>query len=90
MKPRNKFQRKILELSKTLSPLNEHQYKEAVRKVAPHIAKYNSKKEYVCLDCGHSWKGDEATKVVCPHCSAKLDVDKTRKWNFVIELISQS
>lgn len=71
-----------MELSKTLSPLNEHQYKEAVRKVAPHIAKYNSKKEYVCLDCGHSWKGDEATKVVCPHCSAKLDVDKTRKWNF--------
>lgn len=82
MKPKNKFQRKILELSKTLSPLNQHQYKEAVRKVAPHIAKYNSKKEYVCLDCGHSWKGDEATKVVCPHCSAKLDVDKTRKWSY--------
>lgn len=71
-----------MELSKTLSPLNEYQYKEAVRKVAPHIAKYNSKREYVCLDCGHSWKGDGATKVVCPHCSAKLDVDKTRKWNF--------
>lgn len=82
MKPRNKFQRKILKLSQGLSPLSEYQRKDAIRKVAPHIAKYNSKKQYVCLDCGHSWIGAEADKVVCPHCVAKLKVDKTRTWNF--------
>lgn len=82
MKPRSKFQREILSLSRKLSPLSEHQHKEAVRKAAPHIAKYNSKKEYVCLDCGHSWSGAEAKRVVCPHCGSKLEVDKSRKRNY--------
>lgn len=79
MKPRTKLQRKILELSHKLSPLSDYQHNEAIKKVAPHIAKYNSKNEYVCLDCGHTWKGDEKATVICPHCSAKLEVDKTRK-----------
>lgn len=82
MKPRNKLQRKILKLSQGLSPLSEYQRKDAIRKVAPHIAKYNSKKQYVCLDCDHSWTGAEADKVACPHCATKLKVDKTRTWNY--------
>ncbi len=82
MKPKNKYQRKILELSQGLSPLTEYQRKRAIAKAAPHIAKYNSKKQYVCLDCGHSWTGEEKKSVVCPHCSAKLEVDKGRKWNY--------
>ena len=82
MKPRNKLQKRVLALSKTLSPLTDHQLKEALRKVAPHIAKYNSKKEYVCLDCGHKWNGAESKQIVCPHCATKLEVDKSRKRNF--------
>ncbi|TGY79068.1 PcfJ domain-containing protein [Lepagella muris] len=82
MKPKTKLQRKILALSQTLSPLSDYQYKEAVRKIAIHIAKYSPKRGYECLDCGHTWTGAEAKKVVCPHCSAKLEVDKTRKRNF--------
>ena len=82
MKPRNKLQRKILKLSQGLSPLTKHQYKEAVRKVGLHIAKYSPKRGYECLDCGHTWTGTEAKRVVCPHCAAKLEVDKTRKKNF--------
>ena len=82
MKPRNKLQRKILKLSQGLSPLTKYQYKEAVRKVGLHIAKYSSKRGYECLDCGHTWTGAEAKRVVCPHCGAKLNVDATRKRNF--------
>ncbi len=69
-------------LSQGLSPLTEYQRKRAIAKAGLHIAKYNSKKQYVCLDCGHSWTGEEKSSVVCPHCSAKLKVDKTRKWNY--------
>ena len=82
MKPKNKLQRKVLKLSQSLSPLTEHQNKEAIRKVGLHIAKYSSTKGYECLDCGHTWTGVEAKRVICPHCAAKLDVDKSRKRNF--------
>lgn len=82
MKPRTKLQKEVLKLSKTLSPLSKFQYKEAVRKIGLHIAKYNPKKGYECLDCGHSWSEAEAQNVVCPHCAAKLQVDKSRKKNF--------
>ncbi|MBD5306574.1 MAG: hypothetical protein HDS14_02965 [Bacteroides sp.] len=82
MKPRTKLQRKILKLSQGLSPLTKFQYKEAVRKVGLHIAKYSPKKGYECLDCGRTWTGTEAKRVVCPHCGAKLNVDTTRKKNF--------
>ena len=82
MKPKNKLQRKVLKLSQSLSSLTKHQNKEAIRKVGLHIAKYSSTKGYECLDCGHTWTGVEAKRVICPHCAAKLDVDKSRKRNF--------
>ncbi len=85
MKPRNKFQKRLLKLSQSLSPLNEYQRQGAIKKIAPHIAKYNSKKEYVCLDCGHSWTGEKKKNVVCPHCSSKLKVDSSRKWNYCVK-----
>lgn len=82
MKPRTKLQKKILKLSQSLPPLNEYQRKRAIAKAGLHIAKYNSKKQYVCLDCGHSWTGEAESNVVCPHCFTKLKVDKGRKWNY--------
>lgn len=82
MKPKNKLQRKVLKLSQSLSPLTKYQNKEAIRKVGLHIAKYSPKRGYECLDCGHTWTEAEAKRVVCPHCAAKLEVDKTRKKNF--------
>lgn len=82
MKPKNALQKKILKLSQALYPLSDYQRQSAIRKIAPHIAKYNSKKEYVCLDCGHSWTGAEAKTIVCPHCGKKLEVDKSRRWNY--------
>lgn len=86
MKPRNKFQKTIIEHSKKLPALSAYQEKQAIKHVAPHIAKLNSKGEYVCMDCGHSWKMEKqskSSKVVCPHCFAKLEVDKDRKRKYV-------
>ena len=82
MKARTNLQKKILKLSQGLPPLSEYQRKRAIAKAGLHIAKYNSKKQYVCLDCGHSWIGEEESKIVCPHCLTKLKVDKKRTWNY--------
>lgn len=79
MKPRNKFQKEVIECSHKLPGLSEYQIKQAIKQVAPHIAKLNAKGEYTCLDCGKSWKGSETKKVVCPHCSSKLEVDRGLK-----------
>lgn len=79
MKPRNELQRRVLKYSHKLPPLTDFQRREAIRKVAPHIAKLNAKKEYVCLDCGHSWKGEYAETIKCPHCGTTLSVEKDRK-----------
>lgn len=79
MKPKNKFQRTIMENVRLLPPLSDSQRQEAIRKVAPHIAKLNSKGEYTCMDCGQVWKGEKSKRTVCPHCSAKLTVETDRK-----------
>ena len=38
MKPKNKLQREVLKLSQSLPELNDYQRKDAIKKVAPHIA----------------------------------------------------
>lgn len=81
MKPRTKLQKTVAGLAEKLPPLSAYQERQAVREVSPHMAKHNSKKEYVCLDCGHKWKGERSTTVICPHCGNELTVDTSRKWN---------
>lgn len=82
MKPRNKRQREVLKLSQHLSKLTDYQKKQAIKHVGLHIAKLDSKCNYVCLDCGYTWHGETADTVVCPHCAMKLNVDSSRKRNF--------
>ena len=82
MKPKNKYQRAILEESRRLKPLTEAQRKSAVRKSLPHLAKRNAKGECYCLECGGSWtmpKNDKSEEVVCPHCGTKLEIDGSRR-----------
>ena len=79
MKPRTKLQKMVVEYAKRLSPLSIFQKREAIKRCTPHIGKYNSKGEYTCLDCAHTWKGDYSEKAVCPNCGALLEVNKDRK-----------
>lgn len=82
MKPRTKLQKAVVESARTLPPLSDYQRQQAIKHVASHIAKLNSKGDYVCLDCGHQWHGEKTSKIVCPGCGAKLKVDTTRRWNY--------
>lgn len=85
MKPRNKLQRMVVENFKKLPYLSDYQLKQVEKHIVPHIAKLNSKGQYTCMDCGESWKTDKsnANTVTCPHCSAKLTVEKDRKRKMV-------
>lgn len=71
-----------MENAQKLPPLTEFQRQQAIRYASPHIAKLNSKSQYVCLDCGHQWHGEKAKTVICPECGRKLKVDTSRKYNF--------
>ncbi len=88
MKPRTKMQKEVVQASKRLAPLTEKQKAEAIRKVIPHLAKRNSRGRYVCLDCGHTWtthRGDKQSKVTCPHCDTRLQVEEGRKKKYTFE-----
>lgn len=82
MKPKTKLQKAVVKSMETLPPLSDYQRQQAIEHVAEHIAKCDSKGNYVCLDCGHKWHGEKSKAVVCPECGAKLKVDTSRKWNF--------
>ena len=57
MKPKNKFQQHIIELSKRLPPITEPQKRWAYKHCFDHIGKRNAKGEITCLECGHKWNG---------------------------------
>lgn len=85
MKPRNKFQQHVLELSKRLPEITEPQKRWAYKHCFAHIGKRNVKGTITCLECGHSWQGDNsplADTVLgckCPNCATRLDIKTTRK-----------
>lgn len=85
MRPRNKLQRMVVENLKKLPQLSAYQEKQVEKHIIPHIAKLNSKGEYTCMDCGKSWKNNTNNDdiVTCPHCFAKLTVEKDRKRKIV-------
>lgn len=88
MKPRTKMQKEVVQAFKGLAPLTGKQRAEAILRVVPHIAKRNSRGQYVCLDCSHSWTADPSDKpaeVVCPHCGARLQVEDGRKKKYTFK-----
>ena len=83
MKPRNRYEKRIISLSKTLSPLSKTQREKAIINTLLHIVKRTSRGIFTCLECGYEWKSKEIpNKVMCPHCGIELTVDKTRKRSF--------
>ena len=78
MKPRNKFEKAVLEQSKHLRPIIKTQSRWAFRECIDHFA-YRLPKGYTtCMDCGHSWIMDKHRETcTCPHCRAKLQVKET-------------
>ncbi|MCL2650763.1 MAG: PcfJ domain-containing protein [Candidatus Azobacteroides sp.] len=84
MKPKNKFQKQVFELSKKLTPITQVQKEWAFENCFEHVGRRTSKGIVTCTECGHSWQGnsrlsDTLLGAECPKCSAKLKVTTTRK-----------
>ena len=75
MKPRNKFEKAVLEQSKHLRPITKTQDKWAFRECIDHFAYRLPKGCTTCMDCGHRWVMNKPRETcTCPHCRAKLQV----------------
>lgn len=85
MKPKNKFQQHVVELSKQLPKITEPQQRWAFKHCFEHIGKRNAKGEIICLECGHKWKEDGSPLAgsllgcKCPNCSTQLSINTTKQ-----------
>ena len=84
MKPKNKFQQRVVEASKKLPKLTKEQIEWSKNNVIEHIGRRTDKGKITCTKCGHSWQGvgylvDTLTDCDCPNCKAKLKVKTTNK-----------
>lgn len=87
MKPRNKTERRVAELSSKLPPLTI-EIEWAKEHVFSHEA-FKCKDELWCSDCGHKWINVDTSElsvilgiknnVECPYCHHKLNVKVSRK-----------
>ena len=70
MKPRNKEERRVVELQSKLPKISQRQLEEA-KYMLCDIVKYEN--SYWCCKCGGSWKSESDSKYcVCPHCGNKI------------------
>lgn len=84
MKPRNKFQKRITELSKKLPKITDAQIKWAYKNCIEHIGQKTAKGIITCLECNHQWTDTRVNEYCrCPHCKIKLNVLQTRKRSFL-------
>lgn len=79
MKPRNKKQVHILELSRQLCPLTTAQKEWAFRNTVEHYAYRLKSGKTTCMDCGHVWKEVGFGVYRCPECEAKVEIRNTRE-----------
>jgi|SRR5690554_4044292 len=87
MKPTNKFQRRVVEVSKKLPKLTATQINWAYDNVIEHIGVRNKKGKITCTKCGHAWQGHgELISTLadheCPSCKASLKIQTTQKRTF--------
>ena len=85
MKPRNKFQQRIVEASKKLPKITNAQVQWAYKNCLEHIGRRTSKGVITCTECGHSWQSESGELIntllgcECPNCKTQLKVETTRK-----------
>jgi hypothetical protein len=87
MKPKNEFQRQVLDASQRLPKITPAQVRWAKKNCIRHIGKRTAKGVITCTECGHSWPGDgyladTLTNCRCPNCDTALKVETTRRSKF--------
>lgn len=77
MKPKNKRQKRIVELSLKLSQISEEQSQYGKKKCFISSG-FQRKKTNWCHECGHTWRFENKNKkVICPKCGEKLKLLET-------------
>ena len=79
MKPRNKKQQHIVELSGRLRPLTTAQKKWAFSHTIDHYAYRLKSGKAVCMDCGHEWQEVGFGIYRCPNCGERVEIRDTKE-----------
>lgn len=78
MKPRNKFERRVVALSATLPPISEAQKAWAEGNLFPMVGFRHGGRTW-CIHCGKVFANGEDGKKVCPHCGKEIEVTGSSK-----------
>ena len=79
MKPRNKKQQHIVELSGRLRPLTTAQKRWAFSHTVDHYAYRLKSGIAVCMDCGHQWQEVGFGIYRCPNCGERVEIRNTKE-----------
>ncbi len=87
MKPKNRLQKQVVELSAQLPTITSTQQAWAFRKCFKHYALMKTDGTSTCTACGDSWKSEHTLAntlcgCTCPHCGMNLETLHTRKRKF--------
>lgn len=82
MRPKNKLQRQVAEMSSKLPAITIEQEKWAKQNSVSHMG-FKMKKQILCTECGkyfsHTEKIKDGKHIICPHCGQKLDIQNSKK-----------
>ena len=79
MKPRNKKQQHIVELSGRLRPLTTPQMNWALNSTISHYGYRLKSGMCTCMKCGHEWLESRDGICLCPECGARIEIKDTKE-----------
>lgn len=79
MKPRNKKQQHIVELSGRLRPLTAPQKEWALKSTVNHYGYRLKSGMCTCMKCGHVWMETRNGTLLCPECGTVIEIKDTKE-----------
>ena len=79
MKPRNKKQQHIVELSGRLRPLTTPQMNWALNSTISHYGYRLKSGMCTCMKCGHEWLETRKGMCLCPECGTQIEIKDTKE-----------
>lgn len=79
MKPRNKKQQHIVELSGRLRPLTTPQMNWALNSTIKHYGYRLKSGMCTCMKCGHEWMENRNGMCLCPQCGTQIEIKDTKE-----------
>jgi len=79
MKPKNKIQSRLVELSGQLRPLTTPQMEWAFRNTHEHFAYRLKGGKCTCMDCGAEFIETRDGRCFCPECCTQLEIKDTKE-----------